>query len=323
MTTPHLDLLKSYLTNPAPAFSILILGERGTGKTRHLTNYAESSGKKLVKANAASFSDDSLAESELFGYEKGSFTGASKKKDGLFTEAHGGILFIDEVHNLSKRVQQKLMTALQTAGSGEHKGKFSFRRLGSTKVEYVEFRPVFASNLSLGDLRAALLPDFYDRISQFVVEFPSLRTSGLDIYTEFSAVWKNMKFKASNKASNEVPNVKELKKWLKNAPLDGNYRALEILAINCHNYRLMYQSTPETNEDKIFQLVKEGYLNYNGINNQNPVSYTRFFKKDVHWKAIMKEFRTQLYDWAISEDGYGSKKEAQTGLDYARLSRPK
>jgi len=97
---PHILELKSYLSNPAPVFSLLILGERGTGKTKGITDLAIDLGKKVVKTNGASFADDTLAESELFGHKKGAFTGAYNDKDGLLNEANKGILFIDEVHTL-------------------------------------------------------------------------------------------------------------------------------------------------------------------------------------------------------------------------------
>ncbi len=106
-------------------FSILLLGERGTGKSRIVH---DKSNHHLVAVDCAAFEDDSKAEAELFGYEKGAFTGADKTKNGLFHEAKNGILFLDEVHNLSKRVQAKLMKALQTDSNNRH-----YRKIFSSK----------------------------------------------------------------------------------------------------------------------------------------------------------------------------------------------
>ena len=93
-------------------FSILILGERGIGKTRLAEKY--SSNQNIVSINCASFTNNLIAESILFGHKKGAFTDAKEDKKGVFEEADGGILFLDEIHHLDKEIQAKLMKAMQT-----------------------------------------------------------------------------------------------------------------------------------------------------------------------------------------------------------------
>lgn len=148
------ELMKLYLDT---GFSILLLGERGIGKT-HLANQEtvlQKEGKKsaqgrFISANCASFAEDTMAESELFGYVKGAYTDASKDTDGLIKSAENGILFLDEIHSLSTRVQAKLMTALQT----DDDNNLTIRKLGSTKTEKVKkVKLVFASNKTIDELR--------------------------------------------------------------------------------------------------------------------------------------------------------------------------
>ena len=304
----EIELLEHYLKNPG-RFSVLILGERGIGKTKWVKQIAE---EKLeiepVTANCASFSDDTMAESELFGHTKGAFTGAIGEKQGLFKEADNGILFLDEVHTLSPRVQEKVMTALQTQSSGKNQGKFCIRRLGDNKTTYVAVRPVFASNLKLSELKKKILPDLYDRISQLVVEIPSIHESGLDIQKEFRNVWEAMHFKQLN----DVPQSPTFSKWIKRIPLEGNYRTLQSIAINWHQGRLMFG---KDNEHEVFGFVKKHFENYHSSVAVAPQFATYNFRRGVTMKEMEKDYELAMLRWAFSEDGYGSvQKDVQAGL---------
>lgn len=303
-----IKLLEHYLKNPG-RFSILILGERGTGKTKWVKEIADEKLQlKVVVANCASFSDDTMAESELFGHKKGSFTGATDDKVGLFKEAANAILFLDEVHNLSLRVQEKVMTALQTESSGKNKGKFCIRRLGDSEAIYVSVRPVFASNLKLPELKKKLLPDLYDRISQLVLEIPSIHESKLEVFKEFNVVWDAMQFKQRN----IVPHSKEFVKWLKRIPLVGNYRTLQSIAINWHQGRLIFG---EEKEDVVFDFVRNQFSKYHSSSNVITSLSNYNFRKGVSMKEMEIEYEKAMLEWAFSEDGYGDKeKDVQDGL---------
>jgi len=151
MLAPEL-VLTGFLQNPG-RFSVLVLGARGIGKSRLINEVGKRvRGHAPTYFNCASVEGDSMALSELFGHEKGAYTGAHERRPGLFHEANkAGMLFFDEVHTLNKRVQEKLMTALQTVEhNGEH-GWYRFRRLGSDKEEHARFQPVFASNKCFGE----------------------------------------------------------------------------------------------------------------------------------------------------------------------------
>ncbi len=314
----ELELLRHYLNNPGKVFSILILGERGTGKTRWVKEIAkEKLHKEVVVVNCASFSDDTMAESELFGYKKGSFTGALADSDGLFKEAANRILFFDEVHNLSVRVQEKLMTALQTEGSGPNKGKFCIRRFGDSKTSYVELRPVFASNLKLSELKKRILPDLYDRISQLVLEIPSIHESGLVVYDEFRKVWLEMQFQMCK----DVPKLEKFIDWLNRISLEGNYRTLQTIAINWHQGRLMFGKELE---EKVFERVKSQFEKYHSSNAVVPQGTKYNFRKGVSKKDMEKEYKIAMLRWAFSEDGFGPKQiDVQKGLSTStRVKNP-
>lgn len=304
----EVELLEHYLKNPG-RFSVLILGERGTGKTKWVKEIAdEKLNTKVVVANCASFSDDTMAESELFGHKHGSFTGAIKDKDGLFKEAANAILFLDEVHNLSPRVQEKVMTALQTESSGKNKGKFCIRRLGDNEATYVFVRPVFASNLLLHELRKKILPDLYDRISQLTVEIPSIHNSGLDLQKEFRKVWNDMQFKQHP----DVPNSLAFIKWLKRIPLEGNYRTLQSIAINWHQGRLIFG---DLKEDQVFDFVKNQFDKFHSTISVSQQYAPYNFRRGVSMKEMEKEYELAMLTWAYSEDGYGViQKDVQAGL---------
>jgi transcriptional regulator with AAA-type ATPase domain len=258
----------------------------------------------------------------LFGHKQGSFTGAIKDNDGLFKKAANQILFLDEVHNLSLRVQEKLMTALQTENSGVNKGKFCFRRLGDSEESYVEFRPVFASNLKIVELKKKIMPDLYDRISQLVVEFPSIHESKLDLKMEFKNVWTEMDFKEY-----PIPPHSELfVKWLKRISLEGNYRTLQSIAINWHQGRLIEYEKKGVNfpekEDEVFDFVRKQFSKFHAGNITITKNAAYNFRKGVSKKQMEKEYQIALYDWALSKDGYGNPTEAQKGLNHSRLSNP-
>lgn len=156
----------------------LILGESGTGKelvAKGIHDQSSRASQPFLPINCASFGgSDALLESELFGHEKGSFTGADKRKIGIFEAATGGTVFLDEVHCLSKNSQEKLLRVIQ-----ERK----IRRVGSN-VEYpLDVRLIAAGKPNLFELATAkeFLPDLYYRLNGFDIELPSLRERRGDI----------------------------------------------------------------------------------------------------------------------------------------------
>lgn len=155
---------------------VLVIGERGTGKelvAARLHYLSKRWEQNYVKLNCAAL-NDSLLESELFGYEAGAFTGASKRREGRFEYAHQGTLFLDELANTSALVQEKLLRVIEY---GE------FERVGGTRTVKVDVRLIAATNedlptlAELGEFRADLL----DRLAFDVVTIPPLRERREDI----------------------------------------------------------------------------------------------------------------------------------------------
>jgi len=155
---------------------VLVVGERGTGKEliaarlHYLSNRWEADYQKV---NCAAISE-SILESELFGHEAGSFTGASKSHQGRFERANKGTLFLDELATTSMRVQEKLLRVIEY---GE------FERLGGQKTLRVDVRLVAATNVDLPALaeRGDFRHDLLDRLAFDVITLPPLRARFEDI----------------------------------------------------------------------------------------------------------------------------------------------
>jgi two-component system, NtrC family, nitrogen regulation response regulator NtrX len=156
--------------------SVLITGESGTGKeliARAVHRLSPRNDGPFVKVNCAAIPRE-LIESELFGHEKGAFTGAQQKRRGFFEQAHGGTLFLDEIGDMDLVAQAKVLRALQ---SGE------ISRVGSEHVIHVDVRVLAATNKELGKAveTGAFREDLYFRLNVFPLRSPSLRERVEDI----------------------------------------------------------------------------------------------------------------------------------------------
>lgn len=156
--------------------NVLIVGESGTGKeliARFLHEKSPRSAKPFVAINCATLRD-TLLESELFGYEKGAFSGAIQTRKGLVEMAHGGTLFLDEIGEMPLTVQAKFLRFFET---GE------FYRLGGLEPIRVDVRIIMATNKNLVEAVAKMefREDLYYRISTIVLHLPSLRERKEDI----------------------------------------------------------------------------------------------------------------------------------------------
>ena len=176
-SSPVLHAVLSKILKVAPTDStVLITGETGTGKeliARAIYKRSQRSGRAFVGVNCASI-PASLIASELFGYEKGAFTGALQRHQGRFELAHSGTIFLDEVGELPPETQIALLRVLQ-----EHQ----FERVGGTRVLPTDVRVIAATNR---DLRAAIVTgtfraDLFYRLNVFPIEVPPLRQRKEDI----------------------------------------------------------------------------------------------------------------------------------------------
>ena len=175
--TPAMLRLKSAVARVAPANStVLITGESGTGKeglAAMIHKQSPRGERTWVPVNCANFSD-TLLESELFGYEAGSFTGANKKKDGLFMFADGSTLFLDEISTMKQELQARLLRVLEDR---------SIRRLGGNTETKVDVRILAATNRDLAGMVKAgdFREDLYHRLNVVELHLPPLRERTEDI----------------------------------------------------------------------------------------------------------------------------------------------
>lgn len=198
--------------------SILIFGESGTGKeliARSIHANSQRFNKPFVPVDCASLPEN-LLESELFGHEKGAFTGAHAAKAGLFELAHQGTLFLDEIGELSMGLQAKLLRVLEER---------QFRRVGGTKMLDVDVRLVSATNRDLAESveNRQFRQDLYYRLNVISIHLPPLRERAGDI--PLLALYYCKKF-----AEGQHKNIKgispEALKLLESYPWPGNIREL-------------------------------------------------------------------------------------------------
>jgi formate hydrogenlyase transcriptional activator len=227
----------------APTSStVLIEGETGTGKelvARAIHMHSQRRGCPFVKLNCAAI-PASLLESELFGHEKGAFTGAVTHKLGRFEVANGGTLFLDEIGDMPLELQAKLLRVLQER---------EFERLGSTTTRHVDVRVVAATNQDLSALVTVkqFRMDLYYRLNVFPVTVPPLRRRVEDIPLLVTRFVRQFCERMSKQIS-KVPrgamdalmrfpwpgNIRELQNYIERAVIMSQGDVLEIPALPTH-----------------------------------------------------------------------------------------
>lgn len=211
-------------------FTVVIYGETGSGKeliAQSIHKRSPRCGKPFIVVDCGSI-PETLIESELFGFEKGTFTGADQRKVGQFEIASGGTIFLDEIGNLPRSMQGKLLRVLQER---------QIRRLGSNKVIDVDVRVVVAGNERLEYLvkSGRFRMDLYQRLNEFCIEIPPLRQRKDDIvflskrFLDITNKELNKNIRGITKEALEMlltynwpGNVRELKNVIRRAVLLAN-----------------------------------------------------------------------------------------------------
>ncbi len=244
--TPQMQEVVALLRRIAPtSATVLILGESGTGKDWVANTVHQNSPRRdqpFMALNVASF-PEGIIESELFGHEKGSFTGASARRQGVFEYADGGTVFLDEVGDMPLGTQVKLLRTLE---QGE------VRRLGSNQSIRVDVRLLAATHQNLEDLveEGRFRQDLYYRLKVVTVELPSLRERKADIPLFIDAFLSEF----SSKHDKEVAGISEnARRVLYHYHWPGNVRELR----NCIENMVVLARQPVLDTEDIPAHVVE------------------------------------------------------------------
>jgi DNA-binding NtrC family response regulator len=219
--------------------TVLVCGETGTGKemaARLLHARSPRRSRPFVVVDCASLQEE-LLQSELFGHERGAFTGADRAKPGLFEVAHGGTLFLDEIGEMSPATQTKLLRVLDTS---------TFRHVGGTAEIRVDARMVVATNRDLAALVRQRLfrEDLFYRLSTITVELPPLRERGGDVdrLAEHFVARLNERYSFSRRLGPEAMALLRRHGW------PGNVRellhAVESAAVVCEGPEILPRHLP-------------------------------------------------------------------------------
>src|SRR6201992_2164178 len=268
--SPALRNALSLVSIVAPTTSsVLILGETGTGKelvARAIHNLSSRSEQAFVKLNCSAI-PAGLLESELFGHEKGAFTGAIAQRAGRFEAANRGTLFLDEIGDIPLELQAKLLRILQEQ---------EFERLGGNRTHKVDVRLVAATHRDLTAMlkQGTFREDLYYRLKVFPIHVPALRQRTEDIP---KLVWHFTELYARrlNKRVEEIPvetmdalmryrwpgNVRELQNFIERAVILSPHRVLrapisELEQINAHKgFNVPLSGLSEIERDQILRAL--------------------------------------------------------------------
>jgi len=298
--SPSITQLKEDIERAAPTnASILITGENGSGKelvARLIHQKSRRSNKSLVEVNCAAIPEE-LIESELFGYEKGAFTGASSRKFGKFDLAHEGTIFLDEIGDMSLKTQAKILRILE-----EQK----FERVGGSKTIEVDVRLIAATNKDLlGEIKKGnFREDLYFRINVIPLNVPPLRERKEDIPVLVNAFLNRFAHEQNIEEKKIGPEAMDI---LINYPWPGNVRELK----NIIERLVIMTKEIVIKPDDIIQSLK-------GI--PSPNDFTNLFNLDL--KEARDIFEQQYIAYKLSQCGDNISKTAEAiGIERSHLHR--
>ncbi|MFL9485620.1 sigma-54 interaction domain-containing protein [Chitinophagaceae bacterium LWZ2-11] len=267
----------------ATDLTVLIVGESGVGKEAFSQIIHALSSRKhnnFIAVNCGAIPEGTI-DSELFGHEKGSFTGATEPRKGYFETVSGGTIFLDEIGEMPLGTQARLLRVLE---SGE------FIRVGSSKVQKTDVRVIAATNRELLEFtqKGKFREDLYYRLSTVPIRVPALRDRKDDIILLFRKFVVDF---AERYKTNPIQLDEDARNLLINYPFPGNVRELKNLA---EQISVLYKETvltgpalrnflPEKNVSRLPALAATGQHAGNEFSNEREILYKLFFdmKKDV------------------------------------------
>ena len=313
---PAMQTLFEHIRKVAPTDStVLVLGETGTGKeivARSVHSHSRRGDKILISVNCAAI-PDTLIESELFGYEKGAFTGANASRMGLIEAADGGTLFLDEIGELPMEAQARLLRFIQ---EGE------IRRIGSVHSRKVNVRLICATHRNLQSLAAegAFRQDLFYRINVLQLSLPPLRERGKDILHLAENMLQTQIERLGKKAMRLSPraiqaittyqwpgNVRELEHAIERAvilsdseEIDNEALGIDLELVNINRIRGQQGIAPSTrkasagSQDPLEDLSLEDYFQRFVLEHQDSMSETELAQKLGVSRKCLWERRQRL-----------------------------
>ncbi|MBR4936821.1 MAG: sigma-54-dependent Fis family transcriptional regulator [Bacteroidaceae bacterium] len=300
--------------------SVLITGESGVGKEvipRIIHDHSARKGKRYFAVNCGAIPEGTI-DSELFGHEKGAFTGAIDSREGYFSVANGGTLFLDEVGELPMQTQARLLRVLET---GE------YIRVGASEVRKTDVRIVAATNVNIEKAieEGRFREDLFYRLNSISIQMPALRHRGTDIVLLFK------KFALEMSERYKMPPVRlddEAKKMLMAYSWPGNVRQLknitENLSVTCGDRDItpdiLREYLPERRSNQLV-AVNSRSDNNRSFENEREILYQILFdlrrdvnelKKLVHEGHLHNESAAQKSGNAFTLLGHGFEKDTNT-----------
>jgi len=304
----ELKELKTIIDRVAPTNSkVLIRGESGTGKeliAYAIHNKSQRCNKPFIKFNSAAIPNE-LVESELFGFEKGAFTGAIKSKKGKLAEADGGTLLLDEIGDMNLSAQAKILRVIQ---GGE------FEKVGSNKKEKIDTRIIAATHKNLEEMvkNGQFREDLFFRLNVIPIISPPLRSHPEDIpilIEHFSKMFQSeMKVPLKN-FSEEA--IEELKSWL----FPGNVRELKNLIERVY---ILIDNQEVTPQLLARYKLKDPYHDENG---EHHVEFS-FWKETDDFQNKKRDFEIRYLTEQLKKHNYNVTQTSQAlRIHQSNLSR--
>lgn len=281
--------------------TVIIQGESGTGKEliAHMIHQkSQRRDKPFIPIDCGAI-PETLVESELFGYEKGAFTGAGERKEGKFEQASGGTLLLDEITNLSDAVQMKLLRVIQER---------RLQHLGGKRDISIDVRIIVATNINLSDAarNGKFREDLFHRLNEFQIDLPPLRERKEDFpilakyfldegNNEFNKKIKGFSAEAINFLLNyQWPgNVREMRNIVRKAVLLTDSDCIELSHFSTNTHK------PQNETGTTFNTLR------------NEIDLAEIFERGISFEEINQEFVKNLIKKALQHTGGNKKKTAE------------